>query len=183
MGVNTACRGLFGGYERPAKIAEGGVRAEGLRRKVERNRGIVLLEMKAETLEEAVRELASSIPPESVPSFSQLCDLAGTHLASDVVDAANGVAIPYLRCPGAKRPIIVIGRSTEGIRLRPEVETPTHLFFFVVTPAERPHAQSFFVQGMTTIARSEVVRGRLLSAETPVQVFEIIAAADPALTG
>ncbi|AMV16424.1 Hemolysin C [Planctomyces sp. SH-PL14] len=145
--------------------------------------GNVLLEMKAETLEEAVRELASSIPPESVPSFSQLCDLAGTHLASDVVDAANGVAIPHLRCPGAKRPIIVIGRSTEGIRLRPEVETPTHLFFFVVTPAERPHAQSFFVEGMTTIARSEVIRGRLLIAETPVQVFEIIAAADPALTG
>ena len=145
--------------------------------------GNVILEMTAQTPEGAVRELASVIPHESVPSFSQLCELAETHPASDIVDVANGVAIPYLRCPGVKRSIIVIGRSVAGIRLRPERESLTHLFFFVVTPTERPHAQNFFVEGMTTIARSEVVRERLLDAETPVEIFEIIAAADPALTG
>ena len=145
--------------------------------------GNVVLEMKARTPQEAVQELAAAIPPESVPSFSQLCDLAGSHLASDVVDVANGVAIPYLRCPGVKRSIIVIGRSIDGIPQRGEPQSLAHLFFLVVTPTERPHAQNFFVGGMTNIARSEVVRERLLDAETPVEVFEIIAAADTALTG
>ncbi len=145
--------------------------------------GNVLLEMTARTPAEAVRELASAIPPGSVPSFSQLCDLAESHLPRDVVDVGNGVAIPFLRCPGIKRPIIVIGRSPDGIPLQGDAGTPVQLFFFVVTPAERPHAQNFFVEGMTTIARSEVIRERLLNAETPVEVFEIIAAADPALTG
>jgi CBS domain containing-hemolysin-like protein len=145
--------------------------------------GNVVLEMTAQTPEEVVRELAAAIPAASVPSHAALSHIAAIHPHSDIRDLGDGVAIPYLRCPGIKRPAIVFGRSSEGIRLEAENETLTNLFFLVVSPTERPHAQNFLVEGLTIVVKSEVVREHLLQAETPVEVFEIIAAADPALTG
>jgi hypothetical protein len=55
--------------------------------------------------------------------------------------------------------------------------------FLVVTPAERPNVQVFLLEQLASVVRSELVRERLMRAQSQQQVFEIIAAADPAVTG
>jgi mannitol/fructose-specific phosphotransferase system IIA component (Ntr-type) len=53
----------------------------------------------------------------------------------------------------------------------------------VITPAERPNLQVFFLGQLASLAESELVRERMIRVETPEGMLEIIAAADPAITG
>jgi mannitol/fructose-specific phosphotransferase system IIA component (Ntr-type) len=100
-----------------------------------------------------------------------------------VTDMGNGVAIPHARCPGLTRPLIVFGRSAGGILFDESSSEPVHLIFLVVTPAERPNVQVFLLEQLASVAHSEFVRERLMRAQSRQEVFEIIAAADPAVTG
>jgi mannitol/fructose-specific phosphotransferase system IIA component (Ntr-type) len=43
--------------------------------------------------------------------------------------------------------------------------------------------QVFLLSQLANVARSEFVRERLMRAQTPDEIFELIAAADPAVTG
>jgi hypothetical protein len=52
-----------------------------------------------------------------------------------------------------------------------------------VTPAERPNLQVFFLSQVGAVVGNELVRERLCRATTREEVIEIIAAADPAVTG
>jgi mannitol/fructose-specific phosphotransferase system IIA component (Ntr-type) len=56
------------------------------------------------------------------------------------------------------------------------------LIFLVVTPAERPNVQVFLLEQLARVALSELVRERLMRAQSQQEVFDIIAAADPAAT-
>ena len=78
---------------------------------------------------------------------------------------------------------MVFGRSAEGILFDEQSSELVRLIFLVVTPAERPNVQVFLLEQLASVARSEFVRERLMRAQSQEEVFEIIAAADPAVTG
>ena len=80
-------------------------------------------------------------------------------------------------------PVMVVGRSAEGVVFNPSKEDPVRLIFLLVTPAERPQTQVFFLAQLAQVAASELVRERIARATTPQEVIQIIAAADPAVTG
>ena len=52
-----------------------------------------------------------------------------------------------------------------------------------VTPADRPNLQVFFLAQLANVAKSEFVREKLRQAATPIELLNIIEAADPAVTG
>jgi mannitol/fructose-specific phosphotransferase system IIA component (Ntr-type) len=98
-------------------------------------------------------------------------------------DVGHGVAIPHARCPGIPRSILVLGRSDQGIVFNERTGDLVRLIFLLVTPAERPQTQVFFLTQLARVAESEFVRERLARAGSAEEVVEIIAAADPAVTG
>ena len=77
----------------------------------------------------------------------------------------------------------VFGRSTAGISFSPNSTEPVRLIFLLVTPADRPSLQVFFLAQLANVAKSEFVREKLRQAKTPIELLEIIEAADPAVTG
>jgi CBS domain containing-hemolysin-like protein/mannitol/fructose-specific phosphotransferase system IIA component (Ntr-type) len=145
--------------------------------------GGVVLDFAAETPEQAIRTLAAAIRPENIPRGADVCALALKRELQIPTDVGHGVAIPHARCPALARPIIVFGRSAEGLMFDQHSEEPVRLLFLVVTSAERPNMQVFLLEQLAHVARSEFVRDRLMRAETAEEVIEIIAAADPAVTG
>ncbi len=145
--------------------------------------GGVLLDVPAQTPEAAIRALAALIPAQNVPHGADVCALALARERQVVTDMGHGVAIPHARCPGLARPLIVFGRATEGILFDEKAAEPVRLIFLVVTPAERPNVQVFLLEQLASVARSDFVRERLIRAQSPEEVLEIIAAADPAVTG
>jgi len=75
---------------------------------------------------------------------------------------------------------MVFGRSAEGILFDELSSELVRLIFLVVTPAERPNVQVFLLEQLASVARNEFVRERLIRAQSQEEVFEIVAAADPA---
>jgi CBS domain containing-hemolysin-like protein/mannitol/fructose-specific phosphotransferase system IIA component len=145
--------------------------------------GGVTLELTAKTAEDAIRETAALIPPANLPPGVDVCGLAIARERRLPTDVGHGVAIPHARCPGLTRSVMVIGRSENGIAFSDKPMEPVHLVFLLITPAERPNLQVFFLAQIAGVARSELVRERLLRAESAEELIEIIATADPAVTG
>lgn len=145
--------------------------------------GGVALDIPAQTPEAAIQALVAMIPAQSLPSGADVYALALARERQMSTDVGHGVAIPHARCPGLTRPLIVFGRAAEGITYKEGASEPVRLLFLVVTPAERPNTQVFLLEQLASVAHSDFVRERLLRAQSKEEVFEIIAAADPAVTG
>ncbi|MFO0906397.1 MAG: CNNM domain-containing protein [Pirellulales bacterium] len=145
--------------------------------------GGVVLDIQATTPEEAIRELMSTVPPVNLPANVNVTNLALARERQLPTDVGHGVAIPHARCPGLALPIMVVGRSVEGIVFNPAKEDPVRLIFLLVTPAERPQTQVFFLAQLAHVADSELVRERIARAASADEIIQVIAAADPAVTG
>ena len=145
--------------------------------------GAILLDVAATNTDAAIRELIAAIPADNIPSD---VDIAGLALARErliTTDVGLGVAIPHARCPRLSKSIMVFGRSDEGIHFSPTSTEPVRLIFLLVTPADRPNLQVFFLAQLANVAKSEFVREKLRHAKTPQELLGIIEAADPAVTG
>jgi mannitol/fructose-specific phosphotransferase system IIA component (Ntr-type) len=145
--------------------------------------GGVILDIAARNVDDAIREMVVIIPPANLPTGLNVANLALARERQMPTDLGNGVAIPHARCPGLSQTIMVVGRSVEGIVFQPSAANPVRLVFLLVTPAERPQAQVFFLQQLAQVADSELVRERIARVSTAAEVIQIIAAADPAITG
>ena len=141
--------------------------------------GGVVLELAAQTPEEAIRYLAAAIPPEKVPRGVDVTTLALARERQMSTDIGQGIAIPVARCPGLARPLMVLGRSVEGILFSTRSTEPARLIFLLVTPAERPNVQVFLLAQLTRAVGSEFIRERICRAHSSQELIEIIAAADP----
>ncbi len=141
--------------------------------------GGVLLDLAAQTPEQAIRSLAEAIPPENLPRGVDVSALALARECQLSSDIAYGVAIPHARCPGLQRPLMVFGRSLEGIPFSAQSTEPARLIFLLVTPVERPNLQVFLLAQLARVAGSEFIRERLCRASSPQELVAIVAAADP----
>jgi CBS domain containing-hemolysin-like protein len=141
--------------------------------------GSVVLDMAGRTPEEAIGSLVGAIAPENLPPGADVASLALSRERQLSSDVGNGVAIPHVRFPGLVRPLIVLGRSIDGIRFSLEATEPVRLFFLLMTPADQPNLQVFLLIQLASVARSEFLRERLLRARSQQEIVEIIAAADP----
>ncbi|HEY3245377.1 MAG TPA: CNNM domain-containing protein [Phycisphaerae bacterium] len=145
--------------------------------------GGVALDVQAQTPDEAIRELAALIAPGHLPPSVDVGAVAVARERQVSTDIGQGVAIPHARCVGLANPILVFGRSGAGIPFNPKSSEPVRLIFLIVTPAERPNLQVFLLSQIASIVRSEFVRERLSRAQSAQEITEVIAAADPAVTG
>ena len=58
--------------------------------------------------------------------------IAGTRETESVTDIGLGVAIPHARCPGLPGPLVIFGRSREGVLYKGGSGEPVKLFFLLV---------------------------------------------------
>jgi CBS domain containing-hemolysin-like protein/mannitol/fructose-specific phosphotransferase system IIA component (Ntr-type) len=145
--------------------------------------GGIVSELQARTPQQAIEEMAAVIPAANLPAGAGVAALALAREGQMPTDIGHGVAIPHARCPGLAKPVLVLGRSPDGIVFNEKSPEPVHLVFFLLTPTERPHLQVFFLAQLASVAASELVRERLARARSAQELLDIITAADPAVTG
>lgn len=145
--------------------------------------GSIQLDVQATTADGAIRELIATIPAGSLPPTVDVAALALAREQLLTTDVGYGVAIPHARCPKLAKSLLIFGRSEEGILFSPTSTEPVRLIFLLVTPADRPNMQVFFLAQLANVAKSEFVREKLRQAKTPAELLEVIEAADPAVTG
>jgi mannitol/fructose-specific phosphotransferase system IIA component (Ntr-type)/predicted transcriptional regulator len=136
--------------------------------------GGVVLDMQANTADEAIAELAAAIPQASLPANASVCAIAQQRERDISTDLGIGVAIPHARCPKLTQPVLVYGRSSVGIPFGDSQDDsasePVRLVFLIVTPADQPETQLALLAQVSTLVSNPRMRERLLQADTPDQV-------------
>lgn len=139
--------------------------------------GGVITAMGASNKEQAIRELIHAIPPHRLPAGFDAAQLYSLVLAREEeisTDLGNGIAIPHARCPGISAPLAVVGQSKEGVVYSSGDNQAVHLFFLLITPAERPETQLSLLRQTAKLAGTEPARDAIAGADSPAAMLDII---------
>lgn len=138
-----------------------------------------LLTLSSETAEEAIAEMAARIPKDRVPPGANIAELAIARERGMPTSVGFGVALPHARCPKLASPIVVFGRSFQGILFDPRSQERVHLIFLLITPTEEPDLQVLLLSQIAQVIGDPENRRRLGAALTGSEVHDILAT-DPA---
>jgi PTS system nitrogen regulatory IIA component len=86
----------------------------------------------------------------------------------------DGIAIPHGRLPGIPGTIVAFGRSQRGVDFQSLDGKPAHLFFFFVTPEERPDDHLAVLRRLARITRSPMLRDRLLRSTDRLEMQKLV---------
>lgn len=140
-------------------------------------RGGIVLEMEACTRDHAIEELVAAVPADQLPKGmdkSTLTALTLTREEEISTYLGNGIGIPHARCPGLTAPLIVLGRSTNGIIYSTTDTELVHLCFLILTPAERPQTQLTLLRQLARLAQQQSARESLMKAGSADEMLEFL---------
>ena len=145
----------------------------------------VLPDMRAATPEETLRQLtvplAASGQLNNVEGYTAKL-LAREQMVSTAIE--NGVALPHLRKPEenpAGKPLIVVGRSLNGVDFGAPDKKKTKLFFLLCTDSEVIHLRVLSL--LAQIIKQTGLISSLLQAEKAGEIISIIHAAEKRMAG
>ncbi len=136
--------------------------------------GRIIFDLRANSLHEAIRQIAQRIPREQLPAaretivtaVQQREEMMSTYLG-------KGLALPHARIDGAERPVLAFARSDEGIPLKSTNER-AELIFLLLIPAGMACVQPRLLADIAGLIESDYVTERLRTAETAEEVIEVI---------
>jgi monovalent cation:H+ antiporter-2, CPA2 family len=141
------------------------------------NRGGIVSEMEARTRDHAIEELVAAVPTHRLPKGMHRATLTNLTLAREEEISTylgNGIGIPHARCPGLTAPLIVMGRSTNGIIYSPTDTELVQLCFLILTPAERPQIQLSLLRQLARLAQQQSARESLIKARSADEILEFL---------
>jgi len=146
--------------------------------------GRVVLGVEAESTTEAVRIALARVPATELPlskDVIQTAVLERERLASTYL--GRGLAMPHARLLGIAKPVIVVVRSTKGIRIGSGTER-AKLLFILLTPAGQPRThQRLQARIAQLMDSSDYVDERIHEATTPNDLLEAIRTGEMASLG
>lgn len=143
----------------------------------------VILDLKASSMEEAIRKIVAAVPPTELPGSS--ADLLEKILERErrmSTYLGRSLAVPHARLEGLPRPVLVFARSDEGVKV-PGREDRVHLFFVLLTPAGAPHLQVRLLARIVGLLDSEAIEERLYSAKDADGILEAVRSGELSVLG
>ncbi|MDZ4658471.1 MAG: cation:proton antiporter [Bythopirellula sp.] len=140
--------------------------------------GGVVLDLHGSTPHQVIAQLAANIPHGLLPLGTDVAHLALERERELPTCLGCGVAIPHARVPGLTRPLVVFGRSEEGILFNPDSSEIVRLVFLLVTPEDQPDVQVMLLSQLAALAGSSENRDKLEHATSAPEVMEIFAGAN-----
>jgi mannitol/fructose-specific phosphotransferase system IIA component (Ntr-type) len=113
-----------------------------------------------------IGELAANIPTGLLPLGTDVTYLALERERELPTCLGCGVAIPHARVPGLTRPLVVFGRSQEGVLFNPDSSEIVRLVFLLVTPDDQPDVQVMLLSQLASLAGSSEIRDQLEKADS-----------------
>jgi len=87
----------------------------------------------------------------------------------------NGVAVPHTKVDGVKQPVLMFGRSTEGIDFNSLDGEKTYLFFMLISPKEDIGAHLKILAKISHLIKDRFMVGLFRKAKSKKEVLSIIA--------
>jgi len=140
------------------------------------NEGVITLDLKAQTRDEAINELGDLLVKDG--AIADLCtylQAVQSREALGTTAVGFGVAIPHGKSAGVARAAVAFGRSASGVQWPSLDDGPVQMVFLIAAPEG---AHDLHLKALAQLARMlmhEEVRDRLLNAPTPAEVQEALA--------
>ncbi len=139
-----------------------------------------ILSLESENSGDAIARLAGAIPGGRLPGGVDIAALATARERDSSTDIGLGVAIPHARCPGLDGPLVVFGRSAQGVVFGRGTGEPVRLFFLLVTPVDQAEAQVQLLGQLAQFAGNVAARQELLEAGSAEEIMGIFRRFQPA---
>jgi PTS system nitrogen regulatory IIA component len=86
----------------------------------------------------------------------------------------NGVAIPHVKIKGIEKPLLILGRSAEGVDFDALDGEKTYLFFMLISPQEEIGLHLKILAKISHLVRDKFIVERLKKVKDKHEIFEII---------
>jgi fructose-specific phosphotransferase system IIA component len=86
----------------------------------------------------------------------------------------NGVAIPHVKIKGIKKPLLILGRSAEGVDFDSLDGEKTYLFFMLISPQEKFGLHLKILAKISHLVRDKFMVKRLRKVKNKHEIFPII---------
>ena len=132
-------------------------------------------DLTAETREEAIEELCARLGGEPGAPDPLTC-AAAVRAREQLIGTGTGggLAIPHARMEGLDRPLLVFGRSREGIDWDAPDGSPVHLVFMLLSPAEEDALQLQILAALARALSHGAVRELLIDASSDQEVWSTL---------
>lgn len=136
--------------------------------------GGVLMQLQGTSVEELIAELSAAIPLGHVPDDVNVRQIAVEREQEVPTDLGVGVALPHARCPHLKHPVVMVGKSAEGVLFSPDAAEKVRLVFLLVTPLEQPSMQLYLLAQLARVAGDHATREKLFATQTEEEMLEVL---------
>lgn len=130
----------------------------------------------------AVRAALALMPASALPlPAAQIAQVLTGREKLVGIYLGDGIAMPHARLSGLNKPFVMVLRSRIGVPCQGTTER-AHLMLVLLTPAGQPRVHQRLQSIIATLLNeSEYVKERLLTAETPVEVLEVLRTGEQAV--
>jgi fructose-specific phosphotransferase system IIA component len=137
--------------------------------------GLVIFDMKASTKDEAIEELvALAASSNMIKEEAMLLQDVKEREELVTTGVGYGVAFPHAKTRSAKGIVIAFGHSKKGIEFDAMDHKPVHLFFLIAAPEDAIGAHLNVMARLSYLMKSEDNRKKLLEANSPGDVLQLI---------
>ena len=134
-----------------------------------------LVDMKARTKKEALRELADGLAS-GVDGIEapELLDMLLEREKLGTTAMGDSIAIPHARMESLDRLLASFGRSREGVDFDSVDGKPTHIFFLLVAPGREGSAHLLTLARLSRFLTNPDFRTKLIRAESADDLFRAV---------
>lgn len=145
---------------------------------------LINVDLKPKVKDAVIEEMVDLLLKEGIISNKQeFVDVIKRRESIESTAIGDGIAIPHGRSPQVERLSVAFTRSKKGVDFSALDKKPVHLIFMIAAPQE---ARKEYLQAVAKIARllkSNVMKERLLKADMPSKVMDILKEFDHAAPG
>jgi len=127
------------------------------------------LELRAETRDDALREIFAAVPNVSAKLIEAVIAREEVHTTF----MGHGVAFPHARTDLVTQLVLAIGRSSAGVPFG-ETGELAHLIFSIGVPQRMVSDYLVCVGALARLTKSEATREALMRAETPSDFVDLL---------
>lgn len=137
--------------------------------------GLINLSLAARSRDQALAEMVNMLGARNIsPNPQVLLNILKIREKEMTTGLGRGIAIPHVITGEVVEPVILIGRSQEGINFFAVDSKPVHMIFIILAPETHRNRYLEILSSLAGLLKHKKVLKNLLSAETPAEAISML---------
>lgn len=141
----------------------------------------IIANLQGKTRDDAINELVDALAENGAIAKKNARDIAKSIISREAqatTGIGKGVALPHAKLKGIKKPISVIGRSSEGIDFSALDSKPVYTVFLLLSNPDNPDEHLQAMECIFKHVQRDIFRKFLRQSETKEAIVDLLKEAD-----